>query len=166
MLKISNLLLVIILALLTLSGCIESGENLTDKAATEAEENEQSSITKQLTDVTLEAVGSKEITDISLHEASNLITIPSSFTQLTVEDLKVLTKLLETPISKHITAGEVLYKATYLDNYDGDTISLKIDAAYEFENSSKELNNNSNKNLLKEINLSKTALSGKEHIIY
>ncbi|MGE7843629.1 thermonuclease family protein [Lysinibacillus sp. NPDC093712] len=164
MLKTSIRLLVIVLALLMLSGCLESGENLTDKAAAEAEEHEQSSITKQLTDTALQFIGNKELPEMNLQDASNLITISSAFTHLSVDDLKVLTNLFETSASNNIAAGEVLYKATYQDNYDGDTISFRIDAAYQMKKTNEDLNNNSNNSSLKEINMSQTALSGKEHI--
>ncbi|MFB7155960.1 thermonuclease family protein [Lysinibacillus sp. NPDC056232] len=152
MLKRLKLSIPIIMALLMLSGCIEAGENLKDKAA-EVDDNYQNSITSQLKNVALDVVENNEINDTSLIDVINLITSPSHDTKPSLDDLKILTKPFKSPSSNSIQTGEVIYKAKYLTNYDGDTMTFLIDSAYE----------RIDDNTLKEIKISQTALAGNAH---
>lgn len=151
MLKFLTLILIVIL---TLSGCIEEGENLTDKAVV-VEEHQEESLTDQLRDAAQEVVRSTKVNEDNLVTASSEIMNSLNFTQLSNDELKILNMLFQTLVSQNNKlTGEVIYKATYLDNYDGDTVTLFVEAAYERKDT----------NSLSEVNLSQTPLSGKKEI--
>ncbi len=140
-------------AILTLSGCIEEGENLTDKAAAVKEHREES-LTDQLQNAALEAVQNTKVNEGNLIEASNKIANTLNLTQLSNEELKILLMLFNYLVTQDKLSSEVIYKATYLDNYDGDTMTFLVESAYQQRDT----------NSLTEVNLSRTPLSEKKKI--
>lgn len=137
-----------------LTGCIESGETLANKVS-ETNYPEQDSIIGELKHVAQDVAKSTELNDNRVLEVSNLITNHSNIKDISLEDLKGLIKLFRSSGTNKSQTTDVIYKAQYSSNYDGDTITATIVSAYQIGDTGDVLN---------EVDLSNTALAGKKKI--